>query len=207
MRALESASRDVAEGSVGAGAGTVAFGWKGGIGTSSRKLPPSLGGYTVGVLVQSNYGGVLTMNGAPVGRELGRYSFQSELGDTAVRDTDNADGSIMIVIATDAPLNSRNLERLAARAMTGVARTGSSMSNGSGDYAIAFSTAASVRRSRTAKSHSVEDLSNESMSPLFQAVAEATEESVYNSLLKATTCHRSSANSRGAATARRQWKS
>ena len=188
VSALESASSgDVAEGSVGAGAGTVAFGWKGGIGTSSRKLPASLGGYTVGVLVQSNYGGVLTMNGAPVGRELGRYSFQNELGDTVTRATDKADGSIMIVVATDAPLSSRSLERLAARAMTGVARTGSSMSNGSGDYAIAFSTAASVRRQRTARIHALQDLPNDGMSSLFQAVAEATEEAVYNSLLKATT--------------------
>lgn len=186
-RALESASvGDVAEGSVGAGAGTIAFGWKGGIGTSSRKLPVSLGGFTVGVLVQSNFGGSLTMNGAPVGRELGRYNFQRELGDSA-RGTDAADGSIMIVVATDAPIDSRNLERLASRAMVGLARTGSGMSNGSGDYAIAFSTATSVRRLRNAQQHSVTDLGNERMSPLFVAVAEATEEAIYNSLLKATT--------------------
>ncbi len=186
-RALESATGDdVAEGSVGAGAGTVTFGWKGGIGTSSRKLPASVGGFTVGVLVQSNFGGSLTMNGAPVGRELGRYNFQRELGDS-VRATDAADGSIMIIVATDAPIDSRNLERLASRAMVGVARTGSGMSNGSGDYVIAFSTATSVRRMRNAPQHSVTDLSNERMSPLFAAAAEATEEAIYNSLLKATT--------------------
>lgn len=186
-RALESATGDdVAEGSVGAGAGTITFGWKGGIGTSSRKLPASVGGFTVGVLVQSNFGGSLTMNGAPVGRELGRYNFQRELGDS-VRATDAADGSIMIIVATDAPIDSRNLERLASRAMVGVARTGSGMSNGSGDYVIAFSTATSVRRMRNAPQHSVTDLSNERMSPLFAAAAEATEEAIYNSLLKATT--------------------
>jgi D-aminopeptidase len=185
--ALESASADVSEGSVGAGAGTVAFGWKGGIGTSSRRLPASLGGFTVGVLVQSNFGGVLTMNGAPVGRELGRYSFQQELGDTASRDRDAGDGSIMIVVATDAPLDSRNLERLASRAMAGVARTGSSMSNGSGDYVIAFSTAASVRRGTDAGVRKVEDAGNDAMSPLFEAVIEATEEAILNSLFRATT--------------------
>jgi D-aminopeptidase len=186
--ALESASAgDIAEGSVGAGAGTVAFGWKGGIGTSSRKLPASLGGFTVGVLVQSNFGGVLTMNGAPIGRELGRYVFQQELGDTLPRQEDKADGSIMIVVATDAPLDSRNLGRLADRAMVGVGRTGSSMSNGSGDYVIAFSTAASTRRTSTSGTQPTAQLGNDSMSPLFQAVAEATEEAIYNSLLKATT--------------------
>ncbi|MDQ3081864.1 MAG: P1 family peptidase, partial [Gemmatimonadota bacterium] len=146
----------------------------------------SLGGFTIGVLVQSNFGGSLTMNGAPVGRELGRYNFQRELGDTA-RQSDAADGSIMIVVATDAPIDSRNLERLASRAMVGLARTGSGMSNGSGDYVIAFSTATSVRRLRSAPQHSVTDLGNERMSPLFVAVAEATEEAIYNSLLKATT--------------------
>ena len=188
VRALESATDgDVPEGSVGAGAGTIAFGWKGGVGTSSRKLPASLGGYAVGVLVQTNYGGVLTMNGAPVGRELGRYSFQNELEDTVSRDTDDADGSFMIVVATDAPLSSRNLERLAARSIVGAGRSGSSMSNGSGDYVIAFSTASSVRRAREATMHSVEDLSNDAVSSLFLAVAEATEEAIYNSLLRATT--------------------
>ena len=187
-RALETAaSGPVEEGSTGAGAGTVAFGWKGGIGTSSRKLPSTLGGYTVGVLVQSNFGGVLAMNGAPVGRELGRYSFQNDLGDSANRYRDSGDGSIMIVVATDAPLDSRNLERLASRAIVGVGRTGSSMSNGSGDYVIAFSTAASVRRGADIAKRSVEDLANSEMSPLFQAVIEATEEAIYNSMLRATT--------------------
>ena len=178
-QALETASADVVEGSVGAGAGTMAFGWKGGIGTSSRVLPASLGGYTVGVLVQSNFGGVLTMNGAPVGRELGRYSYRDQV--------ERGDGSIMIVVATDAPLDSRNLERLASRAIVGIGRTGSSMSNGSGDYVIAFATAESVRRVAGAPVRSVQDLDNNEASPLFQAVIEATEEAVYNSLLKATT--------------------
>ncbi|MDP1861595.1 MAG: P1 family peptidase, partial [Gemmatimonadaceae bacterium] len=135
-QALESAaSGAVAEGGVGAGAGTIAFGWKGGIGTSSRVLPSALGGYTLGVLVQSNFGGVLQIMGAPVGKELGRYAFKDETDD------EQGDGSIMIVIATDAPLSDRNLERLAARAIMGLARTGSSASNGSGDYVLAFSTA------------------------------------------------------------------
>jgi D-aminopeptidase len=179
----------VAEGSVGAGAGTVAFGWKGGIGTSSRRLPASLGGWTVGVLVQSNYGGVLTINGAPVGRELGRYAFQRDL-QTALAEgpEDRADGSIMIVVATDAPLDARNLERLASRAIVGLARTGSSMTNGSGDYVIAFSTHPQVRRraGETAPAATL-DLANEGTSPLFQAVAEATEEAIYNSMFRATT--------------------
>jgi D-aminopeptidase len=188
VRALESASAGpVEEGSVGAGAGTVAFGWKGGIGTSSRRLPASLGGHTVGVLVQSNYGGVLTINGAPVGRELGRYAFQRELAPPAAGPGDRGDGSIMMVVATDAPLDARNLERLAARALTGLARTGASMTNGSGDYVIAFSTAAEVRRRGGATPASVADLPNDALSPLFQAVAEATEEAIYNSLFRATT--------------------
>ena len=188
VRALESAnSGPVAEGSVGAGTGTVAFGWKGGIGTSSRRLPPTLGGYTVGVLVQSNFGGILTMNGAPVGRELGRYSFQRDLEQTASANLDKADGSIMIVVATDAPLDSRNLERLAARAMVGVGRTGSSFSNGSGDYAIAFSTSPDVRMAGDSTTRGGRTLSNNATSPVFQAVAEATEEAIYNSLLRATT--------------------
>jgi D-aminopeptidase len=187
VRALETAASGlVEEGSVGAGSGTVAFGWKGGIGTSSRKLSATLGGYTVGVLVQSNYGGVLAMNGAPVGRELGRYSFQDELGDSASRYRDSGDGSIMIVVATDAPLDSRNLERLASRAIVGVGRTGSSMSNGSGDYVLAFSTASTVRRGRE-RVRPIQDLGNNDMSPLFQAVIEATEEAIYNSMLRATT--------------------
>lgn len=195
-RALETATGGpVEEGAVGAGTGTIAFGWKGGIGTSSRRLPERLGGYTVGVLVQSNYGGSLTINGAPVGRELRRYAFQGE--DDA---GSSADGSIMIVVATDAPLDPLNLERLANRAVVGLARTGSSMSNGSGDYVIAFSTAPEVRRvqgrsSRGGTTAGEGDqasstralVTNDEISPLFQAVAEATEEAIYNSLFRAST--------------------
>jgi D-aminopeptidase len=151
----------VEEGAVGAGAGTVAFGWKGGIGTASRKA----GAYTVGVLVQSNFGGSLTMAGAPVGREL------------AGRGPNSGDGSIVMVVATDAPVDARNLRRMAARTMFGLARTGSSGSNGSGDYGIAFSTARSPAKL----------LTNDECSPLFLAVIEATEEAIYNSLLKAVT--------------------
>ena len=182
----------VAEGAVGAGAGTVAFGWKGGIGTSSRRLPASLGGYTVGVLVQSNFGGVLQMNGAPVGIELGRYSFLEDVTRPGTDLTDPADdpqqwGSIMIVVATDAPLSDRNLERLASRAVMGLARTGSHASNGSGDYVIAFSTANTVRRGTGNEPKSYQDLPNGRMSALFQGVVEATEEAIYNSLLQAVT--------------------
>jgi D-aminopeptidase len=185
--ALESASDGpVAEGSVGAGTGTVAFGWKGGIGTSSRHLPESLGGWTVGVLVQTNFGGILSIAGAPVGRELGRYPFRDAL-ESGTQDTDGGDGSIMIVAATDAPLSSRSLERLGRRALAGLARTGSIMSNGSGDYVIAFSTAEAVRRREGEDPRTIEDLPNEAVSPLFQAVAEATEEAIYNSLFRATT--------------------
>ena len=173
----------VEEGSVGAGTGTQAFGWKGGIGTSSRRLPAAYGGFTVGVLVQSNFGGVLTMGGAPVGKELGRYSYAP-----TARGADAGDGSCMIVVATDAPLDARDLKRLAARAVFGLARTGSSFSNGSGDFAIAFTTHLSQRvafgesapATRTA-------LPTDGVSPLFQAALEATEEAVYNSLLRATT--------------------
>ncbi|MFN2567836.1 MAG: P1 family peptidase [Gemmatimonadaceae bacterium] len=189
--ALASASPGpVAEGAVGAGAGTVAFGWKGGIGTSSRLLPASLGGWTLGVLVQSNYGGILQILGAPVGKELGRYAFRPQV-DTAARRDDGSggtgDGSIMIVIATDAPLSDRNLRRLAARAIMGLSRTGSSASNGSGDYVVAFSTNARVRRPWDARRVEVEELANDEMSALFQAVVEATEEAIYNSLLRAGT--------------------
>jgi D-aminopeptidase len=185
--ALESATvGPVAEGSVGAGTGTVAFGWKGGIGTSSRRLPPALGGWTVGVLVQSNYGGVLTINGAPVGRALGRYSFQGAL-EAGEAERDGGDGSVMIVVATDAPLSPRNLERLGERALAGLARTGSIMSNGSGDYVIAFSTSPSVRREAATGPRPLEDLPNDLVSPLFHAVAEATEEAILNSLFRATT--------------------
>jgi D-aminopeptidase len=178
----------VAEGCVGAGTGTVAFGFKGGIGTSSRKLPQSLGGYTVGVLVQSNFGGILTINGAPVGQELGRYYLKDELAKSSA----TPDGSVIIVIATDAPVDARNLNRLAARAMMGLARTGAAASNGSGDYAIAFSTAGEVRLKPLSQSErnaprNQKTLTNDAMSPLFLAVIEATEESIYNSLFRATT--------------------
>ena len=173
----------VQEGVVGAGTGTSAFGWKGGIGTSSRKLPQSLGGYTVGALIQSNYGGVLQMDGLPLGKELGRYYLKS-----AVEDADNSpDGSIMMVIATDAPVRSDALYRIAKRAMLGLARTGATSSNGSGDYVIAFSTAPELR-----SRHRSDDLTEGAavmrqgdLSPLFQATIEATEEAIYNSLLKA----------------------
>jgi D-aminopeptidase len=162
----------VAEGSVGAGTGTICYGWKGGIGTSSRVLPS---GNTVGVLVQTNFGGVLTMGGAPVGKELGTTSG-------------GGDGSCMIVVATDAPLSGRECQRLAARAVFGLARTGSSYSNGSGDFAIAFSTAASARvKSAGAQTATYETVTTDATSPLFEAALEATEEAVYNSLLKATT--------------------
>ncbi|HSU15869.1 P1 family peptidase [Longimicrobium sp.] len=188
VRALESASPGaVEEGSVGAGAGTVAFGWKGGIGTSSRRLPASLGGWTVGVLVQTNFGGVLTVNGAPVGRELGRYLFQEQLAPPRQGPGDGGDGSIMIVLATDAPLDARNLDRVAARALSGLARTGAAMTNGSGDYVIAFSTNPQVRRRAGTAPVTVADLPNDAMSPLFQAAAEATEEAILNSLFRATT--------------------
>jgi len=191
-RALTSAAGGaVTEGSVGAGAGTIAFGWKGGIGTSSRVVPRSLGGFTVGVLVQSNFGGVLQVMGAPVGRELGRYAFKSEV------ERERGDGSIMIVVATDAPIDDRNLERLAARAIMGLARTGASGSNGSGDYVIAFSTAEQVRRRIAPPAagaapappapRETRQLSNDDMSPLFQAAIEATEEAIYNSMFMATT--------------------
>lgn len=186
---------EVEEGSVGAGTGTVAFGWKGGIGTSSRRIPAELriGEYTVGVLVQSNFGGILTMNGAPVGRELGRYSFADRLE----RGSGDADGrgSIIVVIATDAPLDAFALESLAQRASLGLARTGSFSSFGSGDFVIAFSTAESVRRSTVLAAAGREpspivtttQLRQDRMSPLYQAVVEATEEAIYNSLLRATT--------------------
>ena len=182
------------EGCVGAGTGTVAFGFKGGIGTSSRKLPPSLGGYSIGVLVQTNFGGVLTINGAPVGQTLKKYYLKEEL-ERSVRSIDpqnRADGSVIIVVATDAPVDARNLGRMAARTMLGLARTGASATNGSGDYAIAFSTSPDVRiRPANAAERSmprtVKSLPNDAMSPIFQAVIEATEEAIYNSMFKATT--------------------
>jgi D-aminopeptidase len=171
----------VEEGSVGAGRGTRAFDWKGGIGTSSRRLSPALGGWTVGVLVQSNFGGVLQIMGAPVGRELGGHRLA---GSTRGQ----ADGSIMMVVATDAPLSDRNLRRLASRALMGLARTGSIASNGSGDYVISFSTAPEVRRARDAQRLTTTELGNtEQLSGLYEAVIEATEEAIYNSLFRATT--------------------
>ena len=184
----------VEEGCVGAGTGTVAFGFKGGIGTASRKLPENLGGYTVGVLVQSNFGGILTINGAPVGRELDRYYLKDDLkagqpAPQSIREN-YADGSAIVVIATDAPVDSRNLRRMAARAMMGLARTGAAGSNGSGDYAIAFSIEGRTRPAQANEKNvvrTVKSLSNDSVSPLFLAVIEATEEAVYNSLFKATT--------------------
>ena len=173
----------VAEGGVGAGTGTVAFGWKGGIGTSSRVLPKSLGGWTVGVLVQTNFGGILQVLGAPVGRELGQYAFKRDAESPGER----GDGSCVMVVATDAPLSDRNLERLAARAIMGLARTGSSASNGSGDYVLAFSTSEKVRRRYDAARLETEELANEPMSGLFEATVEATEEAIYDSLFEATT--------------------
>ena len=192
FEALRSASGGaVAEGSVGAGAGTMAFGFKGGIGTASRIIPPSLGGYTVGVLVQSNFGGVLTINGAPVGQELNRYYLKDQL-DSLQRGEEKdslnrSDGSIIIIVATDAPLDHRNLQRLAARAMLGLGRTGSSAGNGSGDYVIAFSTTRTNRIHSVGLTRNAVAMNNSALSPLFQAVIEATEEAVYNSLLAATT--------------------
>jgi D-aminopeptidase len=196
LEALRSAREGpVEEGSVGAGRGTIAFGWKGGIGTSSRVLPPGLGGWTVGVLVQTNFGGILTVGGAPVGQRLGRYYLQGQVRGLGVRGQgsegtrhSSPDGSIMIVVATDAPLDSRGLERLAQRAFLGVARTGSPMTNGSGDFAIAFSTAASVRRGPLPQgrlTRTAESVAADAISPLFEAVVEATEEAILNSLFKA----------------------
>lgn len=184
IQAIDAARAGVIEeGAVGAGTGTVAFGYKGGIGTSSRQLPKWLGGYTVGVLVQSNYGGVLTIAGAPVGKLLGQYFLKDEL------QRKTADGSIVIIVATDAPLSDRNLERMASRAFIGVGRTGSPITNGSGDYAVAFSVHPGVRRGPAARAGvaSVATLGNDQMSPLFQAVTEATEEAIVNSLLAART--------------------
>ncbi len=184
-------SGPVTEGSVGAGTGTSMFGWKGGIGTSSRALPSAAGGYTVGVLVQGNFGGVLQVMGVPVGPLLGRHAFQRLVrpseGGPGDAQAERGDGSIMIVVATDAPLLDRNLGRVAARAIMGLARTGSSASNGSGDYVIAFSTAPSVRRGAGSAPVTSTELSNEAMSALFQAVVEATEEAIYNALFMATT--------------------
>lgn len=181
LEAIQKAqSGAVAEGNVGAGTGTVAFGWKGGIGTSSRKLPEKLGGYTVGVLVQTNFGGVLQINGVPVGEELGQYSFKETLDKSS-------DGSCMMIVATDAPLDARNLKRLAKRAIMGLARTGGIASNGSGDYVIAFSTAYRIPYETIQPTAAITLLHNDYMSPLFLAVIEATEEAIVNSLFMAET--------------------
>jgi D-aminopeptidase len=179
------------QGCVGAGTGTIAFGFKGGIGTSSRQLPAKLGGYTVGVLVQTNFGGILSVAGAPVAKELGNdylknYLEQNKGAANRAPGPRTADGSIMIVVATDAPLDHRNLSRLAARGMMGLARTGSSGSNGSGDYVIAFSTAQGVRIQADSPMYQPKALlGNEAMSPLFEAVIEATEEAIYDSMFQA----------------------
>ncbi|RYG21131.1 MAG: S58 family peptidase [Chitinophagaceae bacterium] len=181
LQAIESAKSGlVAEGNVGAGTGTVCFGFKGGIGTSSRKLPASLGGYTVGVLVQTNFGGVLQIDGAPIGVELGKFSFSNQL-------LNNVDGSCMVIIATDAPLDSRNLERLAKRAFLGLGKTGGIASNGSGDYMIAFSTDSTLRIPHASKSKTLKTntLHNDATSPVFMAAIEATEEAILNSLFAA----------------------
>lgn len=174
-------SGPVAEGSVGAGAGTICFGFKGGIGTASRMIPESRGGYTIGALVQTNFGGILEINGAPVGRELGKYYLKDEI--------ESSNGSCMIVVATDAPLSVLNLKRLAKRAILGLAKTGGFCANGSGDYVIAFSTHPSCRlmHQDNKRTRSVEELYNDQMTPLFLAVVEATQEAIYNSLFMATT--------------------
>ena len=194
----------VEEGAEGSGTGTSAFGWKGGIGTSSRRLPERLGGYTVGALIQSNYGGVLVMDGIPVGEELDRYYLRDQLrgGDGAAGDDalDNPDGSIMMVVATDAPIRSLGLTRLARRVMLGLARTGATSSHGSGDFVIAFSSAESLRTGFRSDSPVDEGavLRGDRLSPLFQAAIEATEEAVYNSMLKATTVVGKNGNTREA---------
>jgi D-aminopeptidase len=188
LRAIQEAKPGpVEEGAVGAGTGTMCYGFKGGIGTASRKLAPGRGGFTVGVLVQTNHGGVLQIAGIPVGEKL-RGGRGEKGGETAASSDPSVQGSCMIVVATDAPLDSRNLKRLARRALLGIARTGGYNSNGSGDYAIAFSTAKEVRVSHRAaeRTQTVTLLRNEAVSPLFQAAAEAAEEAILNSLFKAT---------------------
>jgi len=173
---------NVVEGNVGAGTGTICFGYKGGIGTSSRKLPESLGGYTVGVLVQTNFGGVLEINGVPIAKELNKYPYRDKI-------LNDADGSCMIVVMTDAPLNARNLERLAKRAMLGLAKTGGIASNGSGDYVIAVSTAKEnlIPYQSDSMFNEKKEVRNDDMSPLFLATIESTEEAILNSLFAAKT--------------------
>jgi len=189
LAALEGAtSGPIEQGSVGAGTGTLAFGFKGGIGSASRRLPEELGGWTVGSLVQSNFGGVLQVAGRPVGVRAGRYYLSEELTGVGDGAPDEADGSIMMLLATDAPLGSASLTRLAARAMAGLARTGAAFSNGSGDYALAFSTAEGVRRrAGRAPRRPWREVGNDDLSPLFLAAVEATEEAIYDSLCLATT--------------------
>jgi D-aminopeptidase len=187
VAAIENASDgSVEEGSVGAGMGTSALGWKGGIGTSSRVLPDEVGGYTVGALVQANYGGILRIDGVPVGERLGRYDFRSVVEEPGTgRQGADDEGSCMVVLATNAPISPRNLERMAKRAMLGLARTGSYASNGSGDFVIAFSTQNKRTGDQAPRPDSL--LPNSQMSPLFLATVEATEEAVYNALTTATT--------------------
>lgn len=181
LEAIKNASTAVAEGNLGAGTGTVCFGFKGGIGTSSRVLPSSVGGYTVGVLVQSNFGGVLLVDGVPVGEKLKKFFLSDHVK--------GGDGSCMIVVATDAPLDARNLERMASRAMLGLGRTGGIASNGSGDYVVAFSTNETLRipYAPGEPTHTLTLLNNDAISPLFLAVIEATEEAIINSLFAADT--------------------
>ncbi len=183
LHAIDSAQTGpVVEGCIGAGTGTICFGWKGGIGTSSRRLPESLGGYTVGALAQTNFGGILQIDGIPVGKLLGQYSLKDKLA------SHTDDGSVIILLATDAPLSDRNLTRLARRGLFGLARTGASFSDGSGDYALAFSSAESVRRTpqRRSQVSAYPELPNDEASPLFLAAIEATEEAIYNALTMAT---------------------
>lgn len=180
-------SGSVAEGSVGAGTGTVCFGWKGGIGTSSRVLPYKFGGYTIGVLVQTNFGGILEIVGTPVGKELGKYYLKDQLQGEKQEPLPGK-GSCMIVVATDAPLDARQLHRFGRRALLALGRVGSSMSNWSGDYVIVFSTTRFVGLTKDSLRLELgAHLHDEDLSPLFQAVVETTEEAIYNSLLRATT--------------------
>lgn len=176
----EAKSGPVEEGGVGAGTGTKAFNFKGGIGTASRRLPDNMGGYTVGVLVQSNFGGLLNINGVEVGKALGGYPYQKEI--------ESADGSIMMIVATDAPLEARNLERVAKRAFMGLAKSGGVASNGSGDFVVAFSTNKDMRVEHKASALTKQQMSvvrNDDMTPIFMATIEATEEAIINSLFAA----------------------
>jgi len=192
LNAIRNASQgSVAEGNVGSGTSTVCFNYKGGIGTASRVLPQNLGGYTVGVIVQTNFGGVLTIDGIPVGKEMKQYAYAEAL--------EKSDGSCMIVVATDAPLDARNLERLAKRAFMGLARTGGIASNGSGDYVITFSTDSSLRVHHNRGPLVAQTiLSNDAITPVFMAAIEATEEAIINSLFMAETMKGKSGRTVGA---------